>query len=211
MARRPPLLAIHVQAPGGAKVVFPTSLDVGADCGMDMGVPPVASGRSYSLVSAVQHVGVDGAGHYVAFRREPHIVSGPESAGVHDSDGWLCADDARMLSVTEARVMAARPYLLVYMADTCADKDHGIAAARMQVAHWSKLQETFQSLVDAPSNASSPLPVGTPQKGQVAPSKVDQLQSLREQLGLLPGNTSGLVTVGVAVHRSTLRGASESR
>ena len=204
MARRPPLLALHVQAPGGARVVFPDSLDVGADCGMDShaaeahgasaGVP--SADRSYSLVSVVQHVGVDGAGHYIAYRREPHVVQ-PSGGDSSSASGWLCADDARMLAVPQERVMGARPYLLLYMSNSCL-QDGTAASMQLQVAQWEQLHGVFELLVAAPDGESAQPPAPGGAKGGVAHSKADHLLDLRQQLGLQAGKSGGLVTICIA-------------
>ena len=94
--------------------------------------------------------------------------------------------------------MRSRPYLLLYMANSCLE--HGTTSkVQLQVSHWEELHAMFQRLVQPSGGENNPSPPPTGGgKGGVAHSKVDTLLEFRQLLGLQPGASGGLATVGVA-------------
>jgi hypothetical protein len=215
MARRPPILAIHVQQPIGARVIFPSTLAMDSDCGLGFGKQgstAAATGggsgrngparRGYTLVSVVQHMGVDGAGHYVAFRREPHIHSEiAQPVALNSPSQWLCADDARVVAVSEKQVLACRPYMLLYLDNACFDAASGTSAVQVQVTQWGRLRELFAELVK-PSDCSS-RDGGSPGgafagKGSASAATAGVLAELEGLLGEGgAGGGKGMLSVGV--------------
>ena len=116
LSRWPQVLALHVQR-ATAWGVDTRFLSFPHD------FTAAASSTRYALHAVVEHYGMSGAGHYIAYRRAPSRLSDAAHAAQADTvpstaSAWVRANDAVMTPVAWPEVCKAKAYLLLYVADS---------------------------------------------------------------------------------------------